>query len=43
VRTKLIIDGEAGNNGTDAAKTQNETVYGPVVLAGGFQTSSFSD
>src|SRR5208282_71334 len=26
VRTKLIIDGGAGNNGTDAAKTQNETV-----------------
>jgi hypothetical protein len=29
--------------GTDAAKTQNETVESHIVLAGGFQTSSLSD
>ena len=42
VRTKLMIDGGAGNGGTDAAKTQNETVESHIVLASGFQTSSFS-
>jgi len=41
VRTKLMIDGGAGNSGTDAAKTQNETVESHIVLAS-FQTSSFS-
>jgi hypothetical protein len=37
-----MIDGGAGNSGTDAEKTQNETVESHIVLAGGFQTSSFS-
>jgi hypothetical protein len=37
-----MIDGGAGNSGTDAAKTQNETVESHIVLAGGFQTLSFS-
>ena len=36
VGTKLIIDGGAGNNGRDAAKTQNETVENHIVLGRGF-------
>ena len=42
VRTKLLIDGGAGNSGTDAPKSQNDTVESYIVLIGGFQTSSFS-
>ena len=42
LRTKLMIDGGAGNSGTEAAKTQNETVESHIVLAADFQTSSFS-
>jgi len=39
---KLMIEGGAGNSRTGAAKIQNETVESHIVLAGGFQTSSFS-
>src|SRR5271165_1680714 len=35
VRTKLIRDGGAGNNGTDAAKTQNETVESHIAVGRG--------
>src|SRR5271165_1834127 len=36
VRTQLILDGGAGNYGTDAAKTQDETVESHIVLGRGF-------
>ena len=31
-----MIDGGAGNSGTNAAKTQNETMESHIVRAGGF-------
>src|SRR5271157_3395479 len=41
VRTKLMIDRGAANSGTDAAKTQDETVESHIVLAGVFRLPRF--